>query len=108
MRMKKPRIIVFAKIGGNRTMYTNTTMSPGNSRTSQKRSTDMPRPSQKYSERLTLFKGTFLCGSHGSKWPKKFQLGPRRKVPSTINTHQRTTKPKRNVVTANLRSAKVK
>ena len=57
---------------------------------------------------MMLLSGTFLCGSHGSKGPKKFQFGPRKNVPNTINTHQRTMKPNRNVVIANLRSLKVK
>src|SRR6202011_4167920 len=108
MRMKKPRKIVFASTGGKTNRYTNTKNSPGSSRTNQCRSMDMPKEPQMKSDSMMLFSGTFLCGSHGSKGPKKFQFGPRRNVPSTISTHQRTTKPKRNVVTANLRCANVK
>ena len=39
---------------------------------------------QTMSERLTLLSGMSLCRSQYSYGPKKFQFGPRRKVPSRI------------------------
>ncbi len=64
--------------------------------------------SQKMSDRLTLFSGTTLCGSQYSNGEKKFQLGPRRNVPSTISTTHSTTKPNMKVEIANERSLNVK
>jgi hypothetical protein len=60
-----------------------------------------------YSERFTLFKTTTLWESQTSKGPKKFQAGPRRKVPRKIRVTQRIKKPKRKGVMAHWRSVKV-
>src|SRR5437762_10560781 len=46
--------------------------------------------------------------SQNSKGPKKFQLGPRRKVPSTISDDHSTAKPNRNSVISAFRSLNVK
>src|SRR5579862_7057819 len=59
--------------------------------------------SQNMSETLILFSGSTLCASQCSNGPKKFQFGPRRNVPNTINVVHKTMKPNWNVVTANQR-----
>src|SRR5947209_115268 len=46
--------------------------------------------------------------SQYSNGPKKFQLGPRRKVPSTMSDTHRIANPNRKSVISALRSAKVK
>ena len=63
---------------------------------------------QKYSDRLTLVSAASLWMSQNSNGPKKFQFGPRRKVPRTISEHQSTTNPNRKIVISALRSLNVK
>src|SRR5207244_13319511 len=46
--------------------------------------------------------------SQNSKGPKKFQFGPRRKVPSTISDDHSTANPNRKIVISAFRSLKVK
>ena len=67
-----------------------------------------PRPrTHTYSESCTLVSASSLCTSQYSNGPKKFQLGPRRNVPSTMSDDQRTTNPKRKMTISALRSLKV-
>ena len=54
-----------------------------------------------------LFSGSTLCESQKANGPKKFQFGPRRKVPSTISVTHSTRKPNRKTVTAKVRCMKV-
>src|SRR5262245_34036604 len=102
---KNVRNTVAASSGGRANRYNRTSRMPGASRCS----TGMPSiglPSQlrqKISETLTFLSGSTLCGSQKANGPKKFQLGPRRNVPSTISTTHSTTKPNMKVVIANQR-----
>ena len=62
---------------------------------------------QIYSDRFTLVSAASLWISQYSNGPKKFQFGPRRNVPSTINDAHSTANPNRKIVISALRSAKV-
>ena len=69
---------------------------PGSSRTIHAEGSDRrSMRTQKYSDRLTLFSASTLWASQNSYGPKKFQLGPRRNVPSTISVHPQHQKPNR-------------
>src|SRR5262249_1270987 len=107
---KNERKTVLARIGGSRNREASTRIMPGSSRMYQYCPSGKvtPRGSQNMSERLTLFSGKARGGSQSWKEAKKFQFGPRRKVPSTISVTHSTTKPRRNVATANFRCANVK
>src|SRR5713101_1464588 len=61
-----------------------------------------------YSERLTLVSASSLWMSQNSKGPKKFQFGPRKKVPRTISEAHKTAKPNRKIVISAFRSLNVK
>src|ERR1041385_5720287 len=89
---------VRASSGGSTNRYTNIRKKPGSSRTigpkkepyfSLKLSSGLPSQfSQKISDTLMLLSGSTLCESQNENGPKKFQFGPRRKVPSTMSvTH---------------------
>src|SRR3984893_15349957 len=63
---------------------------------------------QTYTDRLTLVSAASLWISQNSKGPKKFQFGPRRKVPRTMSEHHSTTNPNMKIVISAFRSANVK
>ena len=82
---------------------------PGSSRRNQlplPSSKTTPSGSQTQSDRLTLLSGKTLCGSQYSKGPKKFQLGPRRKVPSTIRVHPQDDEAEQEGADGELRAAR--
>ena len=115
IRATTSRIAVRPSNSGMPRKHAAITMRPGISRTRQPIPPNdsvagggcLRRRSQKISDRLTLVPMAVLCGSHGSKGPKKLQFGPRRNVPITIGRIQRTRKPNMNTAIANGRSRRV-
>src|SRR5579862_7355861 len=99
---------VNARSGGSAARYTTVKRMPGASRIKGCWGKAVPNHfTQKYSDRFTLDKVCSLCTSQFSKGPKKFQFGPRRKVPMTMSEIHRIRKPNMNVPTASGRSLSV-
>ena len=84
-------------------------MKPQISRHSQNFGSREPRIfTQTISDRLMLLSSRTRFRSQSWKRPKKFQPGPRRKVPMNARSTQRMKNPKQKIVIAPLRSFSVK